>query len=124
MRAAWLDQLHSFSAHSPHPPPPPHTHACRTIDGNTNLAGFLPKVWKQRVFNMAYVIDVIVSTGEPVRRGPDNYGLGGGTLYTGSGPLWRTKVINWEGEPDNSATNPNPQPRPDPCAAVPPANVC
>lgn len=75
---------------------------------------------------MAYAVEFILTTGTPVLRGPDNYGLGGATLYTGSGPLWRTKVINWEGLGDNSAQNPNPQPNPDPCTVDPnnPPLIC
>lgn len=98
--------------------------AHRTIDGNQQLSGFLPRTWRQRIFNMAYTVDISVTTGDPVCRGPDNYGLNGGVLYTGSGPLWRTKIVNWEGESDNSALNPNPQPRPDPCLQVPATAVC
>lgn len=97
---------------------------CRTVDSNTQLSGFLSSTWRQRVFNMAYVVDIDIFTGDPVRRGPDNYGAGGGILYTGSGPLWRTKITNWEGLTDNSALNPNPQPRPDPCTLDPPSAVC
>lgn len=53
----------------------------------------------------------------------ENYGAPGPdallnqTLYTGSGPLWRTRIVNWEDMPvNNSAENPKPQPSPDPCA--------
>lgn len=56
---------------------------------------------------------------------PQNVGLGTTTpLYTGSGPLWRSKIVNWEGEPDNSASNPSPQPNPDPCVKDPTAAIC
>lgn len=96
------------------------------MDNNLKLTGFLPSSYRQRVFNMAYAVEFILTTGTPVLRGPDNYGLGGATLYTGSGPLWRTKVINWEGLGDNSAVNPNPQPSPDPCTVDPnnPPLIC
>jgi hypothetical protein len=98
---------------------------CRSsIDNNVNLAGFLPSSWRQRnPFNMVYAVDFSISTGNPVLRGPDNYGSNGATLYTGSGPLWRTKLTNWEGLPDNAAVNPNPQPNPDPCKVDPFSNL-
>jgi len=43
------------------------------------------------------------------------YGRNRTVLYTGSGPLWRTQVINWEGMGNNSASNPDPQPPLDTC---------
>jgi hypothetical protein len=73
---------------------------------------------------MVYATDIVVNTGEPVMKGPDNYGQGGATLYTGSGPLWRTKITNWERLGNNSAENPNPQPTPDPCRQADPSRVC
>lgn len=100
-----------------------------SIDGNINLQGFLPETWKNRpLFQMVYAVDITVNDGEPVLRGPDNYGQGGSlpfaTLYTGSGPLWRTKITNWEGAGNNSVSNPNPQPTPDPCKNSDPSRVC
>jgi hypothetical protein len=95
--------------------------ACRSnIDNNMQLGGFLPGSW--RSFNplqMTYSISFDIILGMPVNRGPDNYGQGGAQLYTSSGPLWRTKIVNWEGLTDNAAANPNPQPSPDPCVADP-----
>lgn len=73
---------------------------------------------------MAYATDYSLSTGLPTIVGPENYGLGGKTLYTGSGPLWRCAIVNWFGVGDNSASNPDPQPNPDPCVANPFANIC
>jgi hypothetical protein len=67
---------------------------------------------------MTYTTNFNLIDGEPVVQGPDTYGgPAGAVLYTGSGPLWRTKLLNWEGvsPANNSAANPNPQPFPDPC---------
>jgi hypothetical protein len=89
------------------------------IDNNLNLQGFLPASWRNRKFDMTYAVSWSQTTGLPVNRGPDNYGTNGATLYTGSGPLWRTKITNWEGLDNNTAINPNPQPNPDPCKANP-----
>lgn len=68
---------------------------------------------------MTYTVNINQIDGQPVVRGPDLYGTGGATLYTGSGPLWRTKIVNWEDEGGNAASNPNPQPTPDPCVSDP-----
>lgn len=94
--------------------------SCSSIDNNLNLQGFLPATWRTlNPFNMVYAVNFQITTGTPVLRGPDNYGANGATLYTASGPLWRTKITNWEGLQDNSAINPNPQPSPDPCKTDP-----
>jgi hypothetical protein len=57
----------------------------------------------------------------PVLAGPNNYGAGVGSvpLYAQSGPLYRTRIIGYEG-----ATSPNldPNPPPDPCKAAPGVN--
>jgi hypothetical protein len=99
--------------------------ACSSIDNNLNLQGFLPGSWKTRKFDMTYTVGYNQNSGATVNRGPDNYGLNGGTLYTGSGPLWRTKITNWEGVGNNTDINPNPQPNPDPCKANPVTNdIC
>jgi hypothetical protein len=72
---------------------------------------------------MTYTVDFVIVTGLPTNRGPDNYGQNGATLYTNSGPLWRTKIVNWEGLSNNAAVNPNPQPSPDPCVTSPLASL-
>jgi hypothetical protein len=97
---------------------------CRSIDSNPDLVGFLPASLRSREFTMSYGVSYNVNTGVIKLVGPDNYGLGGATLYTGSGPLWRTKITNWEGLANNSAQNPSPQPSPDPCVLDPFAGIC
>lgn len=64
--------------------------------------------------------------GVPVLGGVANYGLGGVTLYTGSGGLYRTKILNFENTnpPDNSASNPSPQPPVDVCVINPDNLIC
>jgi hypothetical protein len=98
----------------------------RTVDTNANLQGFLPASYKLREFKMSYGVEYFLINGTVKIVGPENYGLGGATLYTGSGPLWRTKIINWEGLTNNSDSNPNPQPNPDPCKVNPqdPPPIC
>jgi hypothetical protein len=73
---------------------------------------------------MSYAVEYLIITGTVRIIGPDNYGLNGATLYTASGPLWRTKIVNWEGLGNNAAVNPNPQPNPDPCVVDPFAGIC
>lgn len=73
---------------------------------------------------MSYAVSFDVSSGMAKIAGPNNYGLNGAKLYTGSGPIWRTKITNWEGLTDNSVQNPDPQPSPDPCVVDPFDNIC
>jgi hypothetical protein len=57
--------------------------------------------------------------------GPTNYGLGGATLCTASGPIWRTAIINWQGTGNNSNTSaciPS-LPDPNPCTSTKPPNT-
>lgn len=96
----------------------------RTVDNNPKLAGFLPSSYNQRVFNMSYAVEYFLINGTVRIVGPNNYGLGGATLFTGSGPLWRNQIVNWEGLGNNAAQNPNPQPNPDPCVVDPFAGIC
>ena len=88
---------------------------CRSVDRNTRLGGYLPASYKSHEFMMGWPTGMEV-WGWVNTAGPFNYGLGGNmTLYTGSGPLWRTAIVNWEGMGNNSALDPNPQPNPNPC---------
>lgn len=73
---------------------------------------------------MTYAVAWDEDAGFTVDLGPDTYGSGGGVLYTGSGPLWRTQITGWEGSANNSAVNPNPQPNPDPCKVDPSNSIC
>jgi hypothetical protein len=73
---------------------------------------------------MSYGVVFDTNSGTVKIAGPDNYGLNGATLYTGSGPLWRTKITNWEGLANNSASNPAPKPNPDPCVLDPYDDLC
>lgn len=96
----------------------------RTVDNNPDLGGFLPLSYTSRVFKMSYAVQYFLVSGTVKIVGPDNYGLGGATLYTKSGPLYRTKIVNWQTFHNNSASNPNPQPNPDPCVVDPFAGLC
>jgi hypothetical protein len=75
---------------------------------------------------MEWADDLSTSTGKPTIIGPFNYGAGGKTLYTGYGPIWRTKIINWVGTAANGASAPpaDQLPNPDPCVVNPFANIC
>jgi hypothetical protein len=76
---------------------------------------------------MSYATSWNQVTGFTLQTGPFNVGLGApanATLYTGSGPLWRTQLVGWEGGANNSADNPSPQPSPDPCRSIPLPPVC
>jgi hypothetical protein len=95
----------------------------RSVDRNGKLNGFLPTSYKERQFQMSYGTAwdtskgiVVTTTGE--------YGVGGQTLYTGSGPLWRCGITNWEGQGDNAASNPSFQPTPYPCVQDPTTDIC
>jgi hypothetical protein len=92
------------------------------------LGGFIPAAFKAREFTMSYA-DSITSQMKPVIQGPTNVGLGttlpAPGLWTYSGPLWRTQIIQWEGGANNTAAPDNPkQPNPDPCVVNPNAEIC
>lgn len=75
---------------------------------------------------MQWADDYNINTGKPTIVGPFNYGAGGQTLYTGYGPLWRTKIVNWAGTEANGWQAPpeDQLPKPDPCVENPFANIC
>jgi hypothetical protein len=98
------------------------------VSQNANLSGFIPSAFKARAFSMSYA-DSINSQQKPVIQGPTNVGLGTALpapgLWTGSGPLWRTQIIQWQGGENNAAAPDNPkQPNPDPCVENPFAEIC
>ena len=93
------------------------------MDNNLKLGGFLPSTYQQRPFQMGYAERLNQQDGLPVYR-MANYGQNGIPLNTGSGAIWRTNIINWEGGSPNPAANP--QPPADYCTSNPlnPPNVC
>lgn len=91
--------------------------AVLSIVRNPNLGGYLPASFRTREFYMtSQVWDPQGANAMQWTAGSDReYGRNRTVLYTGSGPLWRTQVINWEGMGNNSASNPDPQPPLDTC---------